>query len=65
MNSLTLAPSSACVRRYVEPAMRIINEMELEEGTELSLSNLKAALAAYAEKTVRDWNFFPSMVAVK
>ena len=39
----------------VEPAMRIINEMELEEGTELSLSNVKAALAAYAEKTFRDW----------
>ena len=39
----------------VEPAMRIINEMELEEGNELSLSNVKEALAAYAEKTFRDW----------
>ena len=38
----------------VEPAMRIINEMELEEGNELSLSNVKEALAAYAEKTFRD-----------
>ena len=35
--------------------MRIINEMELEEGNELSLSNVKEALAAYAEKTFRDW----------
>ena len=41
--------------KKVEPAMRIINEMELEEGNELSLSNVKEALAAYAEKTFRDW----------
>ena len=31
-----------------------VNEMEMEEGTELSLSNLKAALMAYTEKTFRD-----------
>ena len=39
----------------VEPAMRIITEMEMAEGTELSLSRLKEVLTAYAEKTFRDW----------
>ena len=47
--------SNVYVCEKIEAAMRIINEMEMEEGTELSLSNLKAALMAYAEKTFRDW----------